>query len=167
MEAGKLSLEEADVDLADVGRESVETGRPRAARGGVELLLQADGDPHVRGDRDRLGQALDNLVSNAIKFTPEGGRVTVRIGRDGDRAVMEVRDTGMGISEADQRRLFQRFFRTERATGAAIPGVGLGLTIARAIVQGHHGEISVQSEEGAGTTFRIELPLRAPARVPA
>ena len=80
---------------------------------------------------------------------------------------MEVQDTGMRISEADQRRLFQRFLRTERATGAAIPGVGLGLTIARAIAQGHRGEISVESEEGAGTAFRIELPLRAPAQVPA
>ena len=123
--------------------------------------------PLVRGDRDRLAQALDNLVSNAIKFTPEGGRVVVRLMRGGRRAVLEVSDTGIGISEADMEQLFQRFFRTQRATTAAIPGVGLGLTIAQAIVHGHDGQISVQSQDGEGTTFRIELPLLRAAEVTA
>jgi signal transduction histidine kinase len=167
VEAGKLSLEESDVDLEAVARESVEAAAPRARDRGVELTLEAEPVPVVRGDRDRLGQALDNLVSNAIKFTPEGGRVVVRLTREADEAVLEVSDTGIGISEADMRQLFQRFFRTQRATSAAIPGVGLGLTIAQAIVHGHEGRISVQSLDGEGTTFRIELPLHRTAEVPA
>jgi signal transduction histidine kinase/CHASE3 domain sensor protein len=165
VEAGKLSLEEAEVDLTAVARESVEAAAPRARDGGVELVLEEQGAPVVRGDRDRLAQALDNLVSNAIKFTPAGGRVLVRLGYEEERAVLEVSDTGIGISHADLEQLFQRFFRTQRATSAAIPGVGLGLTIAQAIVHGHDGQISVASQDGEGTTFRIELPLLRPAGV--
>jgi signal transduction histidine kinase len=167
VEAGKLSLEEGDVDLGAIARESVEAAAPRARDGGVELTLEAGDEPLVRGDRDRLAQALDNLVSNAIKFTPEGGRVVVRLLCDHGRAVIEVSDTGIGISEADLQQLFQRFFRTQRATSAAIPGVGLGLTIAQAIVHAHEGQISVQSFDGEGTTFRIELPLHRTAGVAA
>jgi len=167
VEAGKLSLDETDVDLGAVARESVEAAAPRARDGGVELTLDEEAAPVVRGDRDRLAQALDNLVSNAIKFTPAGGRVGVRLACEYDRAVLEVTDTGIGISQADLEQLFQRFFRTQRATSAAIPGVGLGLTIAQAIVHGHDGQISVQSSDGEGTTFRIELPLLRAAEVPA
>jgi signal transduction histidine kinase/CHASE3 domain sensor protein len=167
VEAGKLSLDETDVHLGSVARESVEAAAPRARDGGVELTLEEEDAPVVRGDRDRLAQALDNLVSNAIKFTPAGGRVVVRLGREHDRAVLEVADTGIGISQADLEQLFQRFFRTQRATSAAIPGVGLGLTIAQAIVHGHDGQISVQSRDGEGTTFRIELPLLRAAEVTA
>jgi signal transduction histidine kinase len=166
VEAGKLSLDERDVDLGAVARESVEAAAPRAADAGVELTLEAAEVPPISGDRDRLGQALDNLVSNAIKFTPEGGRVVVRLLREDDRAVLEVSDTGIGISEADMQQLFQRFFRTQRATSAAIPGFGLGLTIAQAIVHAHEGQISVQSLDGEGTAFRIELPLHRTAWVP-
>jgi signal transduction histidine kinase/CHASE3 domain sensor protein len=167
VEAGRLSLEEGDVELEAVAAESIEAARPRAAAGGVELELEAEPVPWVRGDRDRLAQAVDNLVSNAIKFTPDGGRVTVRLVREEDRAVIEVSDTGIGISDADMQRLFERFFRTQRATAAAIPGVGLGLTIAQAIVHGHDGQLAVQSAEGEGTTFRIDLPLHRAAEVRA
>ncbi len=167
VEAGKLSLEEGEVDLEAVVHESVEAAGPRAAHGGVELVLEAEPVAVCRGDRDRLAQALDNLVSNAIKFTPDGGRVTVRLVQEGEDAVLEVQDTGIGIAQDDLRRLFERFFRTGRATSAAIPGVGLGLTIAQAIVQGHQGQISVSSEDGKGTTFRIRLPLRTPTGVAA
>jgi signal transduction histidine kinase len=167
VEAGKLSLDEGDVDLGAVARESVEAAAPRARDGGIELTLEEADTPVVRGDRDRLAQALDNLVSNAIKFTPAGGVVVVRLASEYDRAVLEVTDTGIGISQADLEQLFQRFFRTQRATSAAIPGVGLGLTIAQAIVHGHDGQISVQSRDGEGTTFRIELPLLRAAEVTA
>jgi signal transduction histidine kinase/HAMP domain-containing protein len=167
VEAGKLTLEEGDVDLEAVAKESAEAATPRARDAGVELTLDCERVPLVRGDRDRIAQALDNLVSNAIKFTPEGGRVVVRLMREGERAVLEVADTGIGISQPDLERLFQRFFRTQRATSAAIPGFGLGLTIAQAIVHAHDGQISVQSMDGEGTTFRIELPLLRPAEVSA
>ncbi|MEA2322499.1 MAG: hypothetical protein QOD81_2349 [Solirubrobacteraceae bacterium] len=167
VEAGKLGLEEGDVELEAVAREAVEAAAPRAAAGGVEIALEAEPVPPLRGDRDRLAQALDNLVSNAIKFTPDGGRVSVRLRTEANHAVIEVADTGIGIPQADLQRLFQRFFRTKRATSAAIPGVGLGLTIAQAIVHGHDGLISVTSEESRGTTFRIDLPLHRAVEVTA
>jgi signal transduction histidine kinase len=102
---------------------------------------------------------LDNLISNAIKFTPSGGRVTVRAGRRGSNAVFEVVDTGDGISEPDRDRLFEPFFRSREANARAVPGTGLGLTIAKAIVDAHDGTIEVESVPGGGATFRIRLPV--------
>jgi PAS domain S-box-containing protein len=158
-EAGKLSLEHGTVDLEAVTREAVEAARPRAARVDVELEAQTEPLPPIDGDRDRLGQVVDNLISNALKFTPASGRVSVRaLERDG-RAVVEVQDTGMGIPEDEQARLFERFYRTASATERSIPGIGLGLSICRAIAEGHGGTIRVASEEGRGTTFTVELPL--------
>jgi signal transduction histidine kinase len=113
----------------------------------------------VTGDRERLSQLVGNLVSNALKFTPAGGHVTVRTFVDGSHAVIEVEDDGIGIPEAEQDRLFQRFFRSTTATEQAIPGTGLGLVISRAIAEAHGGTIDVRSEEGAGACFRVELPL--------
>ena len=117
--------------------------------------------PSIFGDRERLSQLVGNLISNALKFTPEGGTVTARTFVDGDSAVIEVTDTGIGIPEAEQSRLFQRFFRSSTATEQAIPGTGLGLVISRAIAEAHGGTISVRSAPGAGTSFRVELPFGA------
>ena len=104
-------------------------------------------------------QLLDNLLGNSIKFTPEGGRVEVRLHGDGGLARLEVSDSGIGIAEDDQRHLFERFFRAANTRDGAIPGTGLGLYIARAIVEAHRGAISVESRPGKGTCFRVELPL--------
>ena len=104
---------------------------------------------------------IDNLISNALKFTPAGGTVDVRAYPHGSVARIEVADTGMGISEDEQTQLFERFFRTARAQEEAIPGVGLGLSISKAIVEGHNGRISVRSVEGVGTTFFVDLPAIA------
>jgi signal transduction histidine kinase len=134
----------------------------------IELVLSPGQLPVLVGDEGRLGQLLDNLISNALKFTPRGGRVTVRTGRNGDIAFVEVEDTGMGISAADQERLFERFFRTTSATAQAIPGIGLGLSISQAIAAAHGGTIIVSSLLGVGTTFRFEAPLaRANTDLPA
>jgi PAS domain S-box-containing protein len=157
-EAGKLSLDMDTVGLADVATEAIESARPRATDLGLDLHLHVDDVPAVMGDAGRLGQTIDNLVSNALKFTPSGGRVEVRVTDGGDHAVIEVADTGLGISREEQKRLFERFFRTAIATEQAIPGVGLGLSITKAIVEGHGGTITVASDEGRGTTFTIELP---------
>lgn len=122
-------------------------------------LLATLGDVVIDGDRTRLAQVIDNLVSNAIKFTPLSGRVEVLVARDGDTATITVADSGMGMSPAEQEHLFERFYRTGGATRAAIPGTGLGLTIVEAIVTSHGGTIAVESREGHGTTFRIALPI--------
>ena len=105
---------------------------------------------------------LDNLVANAIKFTGDGGRVTVTLATSGDRALVTVADTGPGIPAADLEKIFERFYRSASATAHGIPGSGLGLPIAKAIIDGHGGRIAVVSEEGRGTTVRLELPLAVP-----
>jgi PAS domain S-box-containing protein len=158
VEAGKLSLEDGPVDLNAIVDEAMHAAQPSAAAKAIALTVELGELPEIRGDRARLAQVLDNFVSNAIKFTPSGGSVTVatRV-RPGEIEIV-VSDTGMGIPANELPLLFQRFFRAERATAGAIPGTGLGLAIAKAIVSGHGGRIRVESEEGAGTTFRVILP---------
>jgi PAS domain S-box-containing protein len=160
VEAGKLSLEFGAVDLGALAAECVETGRPLAEEKGVTLTLATGPLPLLAGDHARLAQLLDNLVSNGIKFTPAGGRVDVRIRGERGQAVIEVRDTGIGIPPNEQEHLFERFYRTSKATEQAIPGTGLGLAISKAIVQAHGGLIVVASEDDAGSTFRVSLPVR-------
>jgi len=163
VEAGTLSLERGEVDLQSVCEASVEAARPRADKQGVLLAAETEPLTMGSGDADRIGQLVDNLVSNALKFTPEGGSVTVRLARiEGERARIEVVDTGMGISAEAQEHLFERFYRADAATRSSIPGIGLGLSICLAIAEGHGGSIDLESEEGRGTTFRVELPLAQP-----
>ncbi len=160
VEAGKLSLELGAVDLSAIAVESVETARPLAEGKDITLTLATGPLALITGDRARLAQLLDNLISNGVKFTPPGGRVDVRIKGQRGNAVIEVRDTGMGIPSEEQHHLFERFFRTAKATEQAIPGTGLGLAISKAIVDAHGGQIAVASADGGGTTFRISLPIR-------
>jgi signal transduction histidine kinase len=158
VEAGRLSLESAEVNLGTIAAESVEAARPAAERAGVTLSLEATPVKAMAGDRDRFGQMIDNLVSNALKFTPDEGRVDVRLTDAGDHAVVEVSDTGMGIPDEEQKRLFERFFRASSATSRAVPGAGLGLTIVKTIVEAHGGTVGLTSREGEGTTVRVQLP---------
>jgi PAS domain S-box-containing protein len=154
--AGKLSVAIDDVDLAAVAREAIEDARPRAAAADVALEFEIALIPIVKADRVRLGQVFDNLISNAIKFTPPGGRVGLTISMVGEEAIVVITDSGMGMSSEDQQRLFTRFFRTKDA--AKIQGTGLGLSITKAIVDAHHGSISVESEVGAGSSFTFTVP---------
>ena len=103
---------------------------------------------------------LDNLLSNAIKYSPDGGRVIVRSFEEDGAAVLEVSDTGMGMSEADQAEVFTKFFRTSSVRQAAIPGLGLGLAISKSIAEAHGGTLTFTSVLGAGTTFRVSIPQR-------
>jgi signal transduction histidine kinase len=167
VEAGELDLHPHEIGLAAIVRQSVEEATPRATDRGVELRAHVEDVPDVRADRGRMFQLLDNLISNAIKFTPEGGSVEVRLVAKGSRVRIEVCDTGIGIAPAEQTRLFERFFRASTATERHIPGTGLGLYIASAIVDAHGGEIDVQSEPGTGTTFAVELPVVSPAETPS
>jgi len=159
VDAGKLTIEHENVRLEEVVQDSVEALRPIAESRGIELVTSITPLPSLVGDPARLAQVLDNLVSNALKFTAEGGRVSVSLYAEGDRAVVEVEDNGVGIPTAEQSRLFERFFRSSRATDNAIPGTGLGLAITKAIAERHGGRISVESEEDVGTSVRVELPL--------
>jgi PAS domain S-box-containing protein len=159
LEAGAMKLDLREVDLGALASESVTAATPGAEKKGIELALDVeDGTPLVLGDRSRLAQVLDNVLSNALKFTPPGGRVAVGVAVTGDGVVTEVADTGMGMTPEEQERLFQRFFRTAEATRQAIQGTGLGLTISKGIVEAHRGAISVESAKGLGTRFRIILP---------
>jgi PAS domain S-box-containing protein len=162
LDAGKLTMERVPVQLARIAAESVEAATPRADATEIALRLHADEETVVVGDRMRLAQVLDNLISNAIKFTPRGGEVDVRVYRVQDTAFVEVSDTGIGILEEERRHLFERFFRTAGATRAAVPGTGLGLTIVGAIMESHGGAVAVEAREGGGTTFTVSLPVTVP-----
>jgi signal transduction histidine kinase len=159
IESGKMPMEFRSADLADLAACAVEEMRPEAQRKHIELALSAAGLPHVAADPARITQLLGNLLSNAVKFTPDGGRVEVRLRKDGDQLELAVADTGVGIPAADLERIFERFYRTAIARRQAIQGTGLGLTITKAIVEAHHGTIAVDSEEGRGSTFTVRLPL--------
>ena len=161
LQYGRLELERRDVDLREVVRQSVESARPRAAAAAVDVRAELVDVPVVHGEPDRLAQVLDNLVSNAIKFTPGGGRVSVALSTQNGFVCIEVSDTGIGISGAERERLFERFFRSQSVLEAQIQGTGLGLYISKAIVEAHGGRIGVESEPGVGTTFVVELPVTA------
>jgi signal transduction histidine kinase len=159
LQDGRLELERSDVDLREIVADSADSARPRAEASRVTLRVEAADVPVVSGEAVRLAQLVDNLVSNAIKFTPAGGEVTIRLlARDGV-ACLEVSDTGIGVPEAERERLFDRFFRSQSALERQIQGTGLGLYISRAIAEAHGGRIGVQSELGVGTTFVVELPV--------
>ena len=171
VESGRFQLKEETLDLHTVLSAGIDTAAPVAAGRGVTLRLSACPDPViVRGDPVRLGQAVDNLISNAVKFTPTGGRVAVTLGTSDTPdpvALISVSDTGVGIPADELDRLFSRFFRASTATANAIPGVGLGLTITKAIAEAHHGRVRVASTVGEGTTFTLELPSQRGPRVAA
>lgn len=156
---GRLSLTVDELDVGELLAESVESAGPAARNAGVRL--QQGGDPTglTAGDRVRIGQVVDNLISNAIKFTPHGGQVHVDLHASGDAIVIEVADTGPGIAPDEIGQLFTPFYRTRHATENVVPGTGLGLTISKAIVESHGGAISVRSREPRGTAFRVVLPI--------
>jgi signal transduction histidine kinase len=161
-----FSLDTTVLEIGPIVNASVESASPTATVAGVEISATVPEKPiFVLGDAQRLGQACDNLISNAIKFTPRGGKVTVSVDVVDARVVISITDTGMGIPEDELDQLFARFFRASTATRAAVPGVGLGLSITKAIIVAHHGELDVQSEVGKGTSFILRLPLNTPVAV--
>jgi signal transduction histidine kinase len=151
------STEDVPVDALVAG--VADLLRPVADAAGVALVVDAvDPALTIRVDRGQLERSLINLGSNAVKFTPSGGRATIAANRVDDQVVITVTDTGIGIPERDLPELFDRFFRASNATAAAIPGTGLGLAIVRAIVEGHGGELQVDSVEDRGTVMTVVLP---------
>jgi signal transduction histidine kinase len=158
IEARRIELSLGPVDVAEVARRAVEQIRPAATEKGITVDLAASRPPAVQADAHRLGQVIDNIVSNAVKFTDEGGRVRVRVDAGHGAVRLVVEDTGIGIPDDEQGQIFSRFFRASTATGQAIPGTGLGLAISRALVEQHGGTISLASREREGTRVTVSLP---------
>lgn len=154
---GRLDLDLAEADLSEIVTECIDSVRMAAEEKRVHLAIHAEPDVRLTGDRTRLIQLATNLIANAVKFTPAGGRVDVDVSQVDGSAVLTVADTGIGIPADEQEQLFERFFRA--STAAHVPGSGLGLAISREIVRAHGGTIKVESSKGKGTTFRVELPL--------
>ena len=146
------------VELAEVVRLAGELFRAQAEEKGVRLEMEAE-SASVLGARDSLTDLVNNLVSNAIRYTPQGGRVRVQVGCEGEEARLVVSDTGIGIPAAERPHIFDEFFRGEEAKKAVQHGTGLGMTIVKRVVEMHQGRIEVESEPGQGTTFRVHLPL--------
>jgi signal transduction histidine kinase len=149
----------APVDLSEVVGATVAAMTPLAAEHGLELTHAEPTTLMVLGDRDQLRQVLVILLDNAVRYTPEGGRIHVQARPDGREALLTVHDTGVGIPAEALERVFERFYRGDEARNRQSGGVGLGLAIARELVTRHEGRISVTSTEGAGSTFEIRLPL--------
>lgn len=148
----------SDVDLGSVLVEAVGTNQHAAKRQGLGLSLTGSAELLVRGDRSQLVSVFSNLVDNAIKYSEAGGVVLVEGMNQGDEVVVTVTDHGIGIAERDQKRIFERFYRVDKARSRATGGTGLGLSIVRHIVLEHGGSIDVRSEEGIGSTFMVRLP---------
>ncbi|MCT1479735.1 cell wall metabolism sensor histidine kinase WalK [Microbacterium sp. p3-SID336] len=160
VESGRFPLEREEADVAELVRAAVASAGPHAQREGIDLVAEVGETPlRAMVDAGRIGQAVDNLLSNAIKFTPRGGTVTATARPVDGGVEISIADTGVGIPEDEQGMLFTRFFRASTATRNAVPGVGLGLTITRAIVLAHGGAMDVASKEGVGTEFRFVLPV--------
>jgi signal transduction histidine kinase len=165
IQAERLTVERQPVDAAGVIQETVEMFRPTAAEKEVQIEGYGGEDLVVHGDRERLLQVLSNLVGNAVKFTPEGGSVTVHVERSGSDGLFEVSDTGPGIQEEEQAHIWERFWQARR--GRAAGGVGLGLSIARGLVEAHGGHIWVERRSEGGARFRFTIPLTPAASLQA
>jgi len=160
IEAGKLELECRSFPVADLIEPCVETARIKAEAKRLKLKVEyLPGLSPVSGDSDSLGEVLQNLLDNAVQYTPPGGEITVRADVTGDQVRIAVSDTGIGIPSAEQERIFERFFRVDAARSREVGGTGLGLAIAKHLVEANGGRIQVESEVGQGSTFSVYLPM--------
>jgi two-component system, OmpR family, phosphate regulon sensor histidine kinase PhoR len=164
IEAGTFTTVAVPTNLLEVITRAAEDAAPAVASKGLTLTTALpDNDLAVKGDAGQLAQVITNLLSNAVKFTLAGGQVRVTAEVADGWAVVRVTDTGIGIPDADKKDLFTRFFRASNATKQAIPGTGLGLAIVQTIIAGHGGQMTLESQEGQGTTVSVRLPLAEPA----
>jgi len=164
IEAGSMQIQSDDIYLETIFQELDIDYKAQSLDKDLQLSFSLPPKfPVIQADRDKLVMAIHNLLSNAVKYTPSGGRVDVSVVVSDDRFVMEVSDTGIGISQEDQARIFEKFFRARDEQMAGIPGTGLGLSLAREVVRLHGGDISVESEKGKGTTFTLMLPVQVQA----
>lgn len=167
-DTGRLTLELVPLPLGELCRDIGDHLRPLIEERGLRLIMEIPESPIiVSGDQRRLKQLLLNLLDNAIKFTPAGGRITVGLSQREGRAVVQISDTGCGIAPEDIPHIFERFYRRRQKVRDQASGSGLGLAIARWIVEAHGGSISVTSEPGKGSTFTFDLPLADHQSTPA
>jgi PAS domain S-box-containing protein len=160
VEDDELVLADRALDLRTLVQAGYDVVAPAWETRDLKVRLELPEEPlPFLGDRDMIERVVVNLVGNAAKYTPDGGQVEVWLRRGDDHALLDVRDSGIGIPAGEQHRIFTRFFRSSSAQRQAIPGSGLGLSIARAVVEKHGGSIELDSAEGEGTTFRVRLPL--------
>jgi two-component system phosphate regulon sensor histidine kinase PhoR len=163
IELGRVSLHRGPVDLAEVVEGTLDIIRAKAETGGVRLEARLPDDlPAVLADRDRLAQILINLVDNAVKYTPGGGRVTVQGAAGLGLVEVAVEDTGVGIPPADLPRITERFYRVDKARSRELGGTGLGLAIVKHLVAAHGGSLVFESRLGEGTRVRVTLPIAEP-----
>ncbi|PNU19229.1 two-component sensor histidine kinase [Geothermobacter hydrogeniphilus] len=164
-DSGGLPLEKKPVSLSDLMQEIYLRGSSLREDSSLDVVLnlEVDGEVLVQGDELRLRQLFLNLITNAVKYTPAPGRVEISLHLDGDRAVISISDTGIGIPADHLPYIFERFYRVDEARNRAVGGAGLGLAIVKWVVDAHEGHIDVQSMPGVGTTFRVELPIAGPS----
>jgi two-component system phosphate regulon sensor histidine kinase PhoR len=162
LESDQQPLDREALDLCRPVQESVRALLPAAEQKRLVVETALPGEPvMVLGDESALRQAIENLLDNAVKYTPEGGRIWVRVRGEPEAAVVEVEDTGVGIEPDEQPRVFERFYRVDKARSRELGGTGLGLSIVKHIALAHGGDVSVESLPGRGSTFRLRLPLAA------
>jgi two-component system phosphate regulon sensor histidine kinase PhoR len=166
IESDHQAFEIVSVDLPEIVRACLENHRSAAEVKGVAIVAEAEGAKpqaalpcRVRADREGLREILDNLLDNAINYTPEGGNVSVVWGSNGSMAQIAVRDSGIGIKAEDQERIFERFYRVDKARSREMGGTGLGLSIVKHLAQSMNGTVAVESEVGKGSVFTVELPV--------
>ena len=167
VEAGRMELSLTDFSLSAALSNGVTMVRERAAGHGIGIELDTDGVDVVSADERKVKQIIFNLLSNAVKFTPDGGKITVTSGREDGHVRVSVRDTGLGIAPEDRERIFEEFRQARGGPAQGSEGTGLGLSLTKALVELHHGRISVESEVGRGSTFTFTLPLAQPASAAA
>jgi two-component system, OmpR family, sensor kinase len=165
MDAGTAAFVMQPLEINELLQAAFIKFQPLADAAGIELTLHtAESLPKVTGDADRLMQVLDNLISNAIKFTPTGGRITLTSQKTAHQILIGIQDTGEGIPQEDQSRIFERFYQVDKArSGGSDRGTGLGLAISYQIIHAHHGTISLSSKPGEGSHFVVKLPLKQTA----
>ncbi len=164
IEAGKMTLHYEPVDLTEVCEDAIRLMRGKAQDSGLTLTLRDPGLPEIEADYRGLKQVMLNLISNAVKFTPEGGEITVSVGMLNEHRVrIAVTDTGIGIAAEDLARLAQPFEQVEGQHSKTTQGTGLGLSLTKALIELHHGQMVMESEPGTGTTVSFDIPVRRPA----
>jgi two-component system phosphate regulon sensor histidine kinase PhoR len=159
LESSPESIDRVPVDFAHVVRQSCDAVAGRARDAGLALEVHADFAVRVLGDPEALRRLVDNLVVNAVTYTPSGGWVKVSLAAEGGRAVLTVADSGIGIPPEHIERIFERFFRVDKARSRAKGGTGLGLAIVKHAVNLHGGQVAVDSRPGAGSTFTVSIPV--------